>query len=145
MYINYILFYFFFIFSDALKINYQSYSKVRSIINEQEIKSFLLKENFTFIRFHELSFIDQIYYFNNADYIVGLHGGGFANMAFCKPETKILEFRMEKAGTVIENLAKKNNLNYDSIILKLDDPNYDKQSGHIKIPLNMVKEKVKNV
>ena len=119
--------------------------KVRSIINEQEIKNFLLKEDFTFVRFHELTFIDQVHYFNNADYIVGLHGAGFANISFCRAGTKIMEFRMEKAGTVIENLAKKNNLEYDSIILKLEDPNYDKQSGHIRVPLNIIKEKIYNV
>ena len=119
-------------------------SKVRSIINEEEIKKFLLKKNFEFVRLHDLPFIDQIHYFNNADCIIGLHGGGFANMSFCKPETKIIEFRMEEAGTMMENLAKNNNLKYDSIILKLEDPNYDKQSGHIKVPIKILEEKIYN-
>lgn len=119
--------------------------KIRSIINQDEIKNFLLKENFIFVRLHDLSFIDQIHYFNNADYIIGLHGGGFANISFCKAGTKVIELRMEKAGPVIENLARKNNLKFDSIITKLDNTNYDKQSGHIEIPINTLKEKVKNV
>ena len=119
-------------------------SIVRSLINEEEIKNFLLNENFTFVKLHELNFIEQVHYFNNADYIIGLHGGGFANLAFCKPETKVIEFRMEKAGTVIENLALKNNLKFDSIIIELENIDYDKQSGHIKIPLNILEEKLHN-
>ena len=122
-----------------------SSSKVRSLINENEIKNFLLKENFIFVKLHELSFSDQVNYFNNAEYIVGLHGGGFANLSFCKSGTKVIELRTEEAGTVIENLAKKNNLRYDSIALKLDNVNYDKQSGHIKIPLSMLEKKINNV
>ena len=85
-----------------------------------------------------------MHYFNNADHIVGLHGGGFANLSFCKPGTKVIEFRMEKAGTVIENLALKNNLKFDSIIIKLENIDYGKQSGHIKIPLNILEEKLHN-
>jgi len=119
-------------------------SKVRSIINESEIKDFLLEENFTLVRLHDLPFMDQVHYFNNADCVIGLHGGGFANLSFCRPGTKVIEFRMEKTGIVIENLAKKNNLNFNSIILKLEDPKYDKQSGHIKIPLSTLKEKIGN-
>lgn len=119
-------------------------SKVRSIINENEIKNFLSKRNFTFIRLHDLNFTDQMHYFNNADHIVGLHGGGFANLSFCKPGTKVIEFRMEKAGTVIKNLALKNNLKFDSIIIKLENIEYDRQVGHIKIPLNILEEKLHN-
>jgi len=119
-------------------------SKVRSIINEQEIKNFLIKKDFEFVKLQEFSFLEQVNYFNNADYIVGLHGGGFANMSFCRTGTKIIEFRMKNAGTVIENLAKKNNLKYDSITLNLEDPNYDKQSGHIKIPINILEKKIHN-
>ena len=52
---------------------------------------------------------------------------------------------MEKAGTVIENLAKKNNLKFDSIIFKLENEDFDKQSGHIKVSLDILKEKINNV
>ena len=52
---------------------------------------------------------------------------------------------MEKAGPVIENLAKNNNLKFDSIIFRLENTDYDKQSGHFKIPLNILEEKIDNV
>ena len=52
---------------------------------------------------------------------MGLHGGGFANIVFCKPGTKVIELRNSSAGPVIGNLAKKNNLNYKSIIIGEDN------------------------
>ena len=117
-------------------------SKVRSLVNEKEIKIFLEEKNFSFVKLHELSFTDQINYFNNADCIMGLHGGGFANLSFCKKDTKVIEFRSDKSGPIIENLAKKNNLKYDSIIINLGNSDHDKQSGHFNIPLNTIKEKI---
>ena len=120
-------------------------STVRSLINESEIRKFLKQKNFTFVRLHELSFVDQVHYFNNAEYIIGLHGGGFANLSFCRNETKVIEFRMEKAGPIIENLAKNNNLKFDSIIIRLENTDYDRQSGHLKVPLNILEEKMDNV
>ena len=97
-----------------------SASKIRSIVNEKEIKIFLEEKKFVFVKMHELSFIEQVNYFNNADFIMGLHGGGFANLSFCKKNTKVIEFRTEKSGPIIENLAKKSSLKYDSIIINLD-------------------------
>ena len=91
---------------------------------------------------HELSFIEQVNYFNNADFIMGLHGGGFANLSFCKKNTKVIEFRTEKSGPIIENLAKKSSLKYDSIIINLVKSDYDKQSGHLNIPLKTIEEKI---
>ena len=120
-------------------------SKVRSLINESEIKKFLKQKNFTLVRLHELSFVDQVHYFNNAEYIIGLHGGGFANLSFCRSDTKVIEFRMEKAGPIIENLAKNNDLKFDSIIFNLENTDYNKQSGHFKVPLNILEEKMDNV
>ena len=116
--------------------------KVRSIVNEKEIKVFLKEKNFVFVKMHELSFADQVNYFNNADCIMGLHGGGFANITFCKKDTKVIEFRSEKTGPIIENLAKNNNLRYDSIIINLGKSEHDKQSGHLNIPINKIEEKL---
>ena len=111
----------------------------RLISNEDEIKKYLLNKGFVSIKMHETKFIDQVELFHNAECIVGLHGAGFANLAFSKPETKVIELRSSTAGTPIENLAIKNNLNYSSIIVdakqieKFDSPN---QQGSIKIPIN---------
>jgi len=110
-------------------------STERFISNEDEIKKYLEKNNFALVKLHELKFIDQVELFYNAECIVGLHGGGFANIVFCKPKTKIIELRGKHSGSPIENLAKKNDLDYSSIIVdaKQDFPN---QQGSIHVPVN---------
>jgi len=111
----------------------------RLISNEDEIKNCLLKNNFIAIKLHEVSFREQVNLFYNAECIIGLHGGGFGNIVFCKPGTKIIELRSLTAGDPIKNLAKKNDLNYVSIetkgteINRFDTPN---QQGSIQIPMS---------
>ena len=111
----------------------------RSVSNENEVKSYLLKKDFVPVKLGEIMFREQVDLFHNADYIVGLHGAGFANLAFCKPGTKVIEFRSSTAGQVVENLAKKNNLNYNSIITEAKQIykyNFPTQQGHVQIPIS---------
>jgi capsular polysaccharide biosynthesis protein len=113
--------------------------KLRSISNENEIKKYLLDKNFTIVKPHEISFLDQVNYFYNTDCIIGLHGAAFANIAFCNPNTKIIELKGLHAGIAIENLARKNNLNYYSIPCKAKEvTNYKfpNQQGQIEVPIN---------
>ncbi len=119
---------------DALKKTPQ-----RFISNEDEVKKYLLEKNYTFIKLHNLKFIDQVQLFANAESIVGLHGGGFANIAFCKAKTKVIELRSSDSGTPIENLALKNDLNYNSVTVeakKTDNFQFPNQQGSIHIPIN---------
>ena len=111
----------------------------RLISNEDEIKKYLLKNNFIFVKLHETSFREQVNLFNNAECIVGLHGAGFVNVVFCKPGTKIIELRGLSTGDTINNLSKKNNLNYSSIDVESKDVykfKYPTQHGSIKVPIN---------
>jgi len=78
---------------------------------------------------------------------VGLHGGGFANLAFCRAGTKVIELRSTHAGTPIENLAKKNNLNYSSIISEARQIykfNFPNQQGSIQIPISSLVKVLEN-
>jgi len=111
----------------------------RFISNENEVKKYLLEKNYTTIKLHELKFIDQVQLFANAKSIIGLHGGGFANIAFCKAQTKIIELRSSDSGTPIENLALKNNLNYNSVTVeakKINKSEFPNQQGSIHISIN---------
>ena len=119
----------------------------RSISNENEVKSYLLKNDFIPVKLGEIKFSEQVDLFHNADYIVGLHGAAFANLAFCKPGTKVIEFRSSTAGQVIENLAKKNNLNYNSIITEakhIYKYNFPTQQGHVQIPISSLNKILEN-
>jgi len=115
----------------------------RFISNEDEVKKYLFKNNFVSIKLHELDFIDQVQLFYNAKYIIGLHGGGFANIVFCKPKTNIIELRGKYSGNPIENLAKKNELNYNSIIVDAKQ-SFPNQQGSIHIPIGKLEELIKN-
>ena len=122
-------------------------SPQRSITNEDEVKKYLLKNNFTPVKLHDIKFSDQVELFYNAECIAGLHGGGFANLVFCKPGTKVVELRSSNAGTPIENLAKKNDLNYNSIIVEtkqIENFNSPNQQGSIQIPISSLIKVIEN-
>lgn len=118
---------------------------LRSILNEQAIKEILIKKNFKIVRVSEYSFVDQIKLFYNAEIIVGLHGAAFANFVFCKPKTKIIEFRSNTAGPMFENLAKNNRLKYLKIESKPKKYFYNNQLGHIEVDIALFKKKLEKL
>ena len=83
------------------------------IQNNDEIINFLKDKGFTSYKVGQLSFEKQIYLFNNAKIIIGAHGAAFANLAFCKPNTKIIEFKpVWHPNLVDKTISKINFLNY---------------------------------
>jgi hypothetical protein len=114
---------------------------LRKITNEKDVKNVLEKNGFNSVILSNYHFNDQVKLFNNADHVIGLHGSGFVNVIFCKPKTKITEFRSEAAGEIIKNLSLKNNLNYKSIIRK-PESFVHLQLGDIHIPLDMLQSKI---
>jgi capsular polysaccharide biosynthesis protein len=117
---------------------------LRSISNEEEIKQFLLQNGFKIIKLGDLHFKDQVLIFNNADIIVGLHGAGFANLAFCKSNTKIIELRNRTAGKMIENLAIKNKLFYKPLNCETNKFDHSNQFAHINVPIKKLEEFIKD-
>ena len=119
----------------------------RIIENEEEVRKYLITNNFIPVKLHDLKFIEQVNLFYNADCVVGLHGAGFVNLVFCKHGTKVIEFRSPTSGNSIQNVSKKNNLNYNPIIVeskKIDQSNTSNQQGSFQIPINSLKEKLTN-
>jgi hypothetical protein len=117
---------------------------LRSITNEEEIKQFLLQDGFKIIKLGDLHFKDQVLTFNNADIIVGHHGAGFANLAFCKSNTKIIELRNRTAGKMIENLAIKNKLFYKPLNCETKKFDHSNQFAHIVVPIKKLEEFIKD-
>jgi len=121
----------------------------RSITNEDEVKRYLLKNNFVSVKLHEINFKEQVDLFNKAKCVVGLHGAGFANIIFCKPGTKVIELKNSNAGPMYENVAKKNDLNYTSITVeaKQSHPNQEQikwQQGRIHVPIENLSKILEN-
>ena len=117
---------------------------LRKILNETEIINFLKKKDFSVIRLSDFSFADQVNLFNQASQIIGLHGGGFANLTFCKPKTFVLELKSVTAGDVIGNLARKLDLNFHEIARVPEDESKDQQ-GLINVPLELLEKKLLQV
>ncbi len=115
---------------------------LRKIINEKEIKDFLIQKGFSIVTLGNLNFEEQVNLFNNAKEIVGLHGAGFANLAFCKPGTFVLEIKPETAGPVIGNLAKSLKLNYNEISIKPSKFFNNNQQGLISVPIDLLEKKI---
>ena len=116
---------------------------LRSIVNEEEVKNYLLSVGFKIVRLSDYSFKDQVLIFNEAEIIVGLHGAGFANMVFSKPNTKIIELKQKHhLGKDLENLAKSNNLAFKALKFDLVGEETATQFGHINVSINELKKNI---
>ena len=107
------------------------------IINDEEVFQYLKSKGFSKYKVSQLSFKNQIHLFHNAKIIIGPHGAAFANLVFCKPQTKVIEFKPFNHPTIVnKRISEINNLNYKLI----ETSNYKNQKGDILIDLNMLKK-----
>lgn len=94
----------------------ESASNHCQFINNNEIINFLEDEGFTSYKVGQLSFREQIYLFNNAKIIIGAHGAAFANLAFCKENTKVIEIKPKKNPNLVDqHISKIKKLNFNLI------------------------------
>ena len=103
------------------------------IINNDEVKNFLIKKGFSIYSVGKLDLFNQFYLFNTAKKIIGPHGAAFANLIFCKKNTNVIEFFPNKHPNLVnKKISKIRNLRY----LSLRSPEVnDKKNGDIYIDL----------
>jgi capsular polysaccharide biosynthesis protein len=109
------------------------------INNQIELKKMLKKNGFDYIQLSKIDWYKQIYIFNNAKTIIGLHGAGLANLVFCKKNTKIFEILVKNHSQInlYKNISKKIRLNYKKIII----PNKkNKKERKIELNINSLKK-----
>ncbi|MGD1917686.1 MAG: glycosyltransferase 61 family protein [Pleurocapsa sp.] len=63
----------------------------RQLINEPEVNQLLTSQGFKTIFLEEMSVLEQVAVFANAEVIVAPHGSGLTNLVFCSPNTKVVE------------------------------------------------------
>jgi len=63
----------------------------RSIVNENELVRALRPLGFERYRLERMPVADQIAIFSSAECVIGPHGAGLTNLAFCRPGTKVVE------------------------------------------------------
>ncbi len=86
------------------------------IINDKELKNYLIKKNFKIVKLSKLGFAKQIFMFWNAKCIIGAHGAAFSNLIFCRPKTKVIEIKpFNHPGRNYQRISEINRLNYKSI------------------------------
>ena len=96
-----------------------SYLKHCKLINNIEIKKFLKSKGFKILRLSDFSFRKQVNLFSNAKIIIGPHGAGFANLIFCKKNTKVIELKPSNhPNSVYRRISGINKLKYKLIKLK---------------------------
>jgi hypothetical protein len=64
----------------------------RTIANLSHVQDALSKQGFETVYLEGMSMADQIVLFRSAEFVIGPHGAGLANLVFCEPGTKVIEF-----------------------------------------------------
>ena len=70
-------------------------AKNRKLVNNQEVLDVFSKFNFKEVCFEEYNFFEQVYLMKNCKILGGVHGAGFANIAFMPEKTKLFELIKE--------------------------------------------------
>lgn len=97
----------------------ESENKHCQLINNDQIKKYLLKKGFKSIKVGKLDFLNQIALFNNAKIIIGPHGAAFTNLIFCKKKTKVIEIKPVGRPNNYKEISKAYNLIYKQIVTPL--------------------------
>ncbi len=61
------------------------------LINNEEIKNFLIKNGFQSLQISKLDFFEQVYIFKNAEVIISPHGAALSNIVFSNPNLRLIE------------------------------------------------------
>ncbi len=108
------------------------------LINNEEIKKFLIKNNYKCIKLSELTFAEQVSVFKNCNKVIAPHGAGLTNIAFCTKDTKIVEIiPKDNSNKLFKRISGINNLNYRSIYLNKIKGNLN---GDIYLDLEILKK-----
>ena len=85
----------------------------RPVINEQEVQTLLAVRGFVSVVPGSLSIANQIRLFRGARIVIGAHGAGLTNIAFCRPGTQILELvQSVYANPCVNRIAQARGLDY---------------------------------
>ena len=95
----------------------------RQVINETELVDFLSTLGFKVIKLESMSVAEQISTFAQAKIIVAPHGAGLSNIAFCAPNTKLVElFSPNYVNVCFWGISNYINIDYYYLIGEGDRP-----------------------
>lgn len=70
-------------------------AKNRKLLNEKDVLNLLSEYGFQEVTFEKYSFYEQVYLMRNCKVLTGVHGAGFANIAFMSDNTALIELIKE--------------------------------------------------
>lgn len=73
-------------------------STTRRWLNEKDCLDALISMGFILIDPNNLSLLQQVEQFQNAEVVIGPHGAGLTNIMFCNTGTKVIEIRSNEQG-----------------------------------------------
>lgn len=123
-------FYFDKIFIDRSDTKFNHYQ----LYNNNEVIKKLKINKFGIFKLSKLNFFDQISLFNSAKLIVGLHGAGFANIMFCKKNTRIYEIlkKSDEKRNVYKTICGHKDLKHKKVVIN----KFHNDNGNKKIILD---------
>ena len=123
--------------------NIINFRNLRIILNEDEVKKYLISIGFKIIKPQNFSFKNQINIFHNVKCVMSLSGAGLANAVFCRPGTKIIEVKTINASNEFLRISKFCKLNHYQISLKPILNSDVLQNGLMNCPIEKVEYALK--
>ncbi len=100
----------------------RSQAQRRRILNEDKVLDYLTPLGYVPFHLENLSFIEQVSLFAQARIVIGLHGAGLTNVAWCPPGARLLEiFPSESIPSYYWVLASQAGVDY-YYLLSLNSP-----------------------
>lgn len=113
-------------------------SGLRPMLNEDDVFALFETRGFKKYFLAELTFLQQVELFSNAEIVVGANGAGLYNMLFCLPGTKIVEIFQQRVDSTYAFLAQTVGLDYTPV-KTVEFPLHDREGGNPSIvPLSII-------
>ncbi|MEN9201850.1 MAG: glycosyltransferase 61 family protein [Thermostichus sp. DG_1_6_bins_120] len=99
------------------------FARWRRVINEAEVLAYLQPLGFVSVQLEKLSLAEQIALMQGAEVVIGLHGAGLTNIAFCRPQTLVIEiFPSNAVLPYFWTIAQVAELRYFPLVAPVCDP-----------------------
>jgi len=93
----------------------------RGVINEEALITRLQSEGYAILNSEHCNFEEQVLMMQEADLVLAAHGAGLANMVFCNPGTRIIEFGGHYLTTHFRMLSEFSEHEYRSFAAGIDE------------------------
>jgi len=93
----------------------RSKAPYRKIVNEDEIFNLFQEHGFVRYNLEDISILEQIMLFHNAEIVVAEHGAGLVNLIFCQKDTQIIEIFQVREDATFWFLSQELDLQYTCV------------------------------